>query len=599
MLDVFNAIKEEIGFSFPDDEKFIKSDKFAIEGSTVFYRTPADVLRAALRIKAGLVQNGRYEEPNRFDDLCFLIDCSRNAVPTVETVKKIIRIVALLGYNAAMLYTEDTYEVNAEPVFGYMRGRYTKTELKEMDAYALKMGIELIPCIQTLAHFNGLRHWYKEYDAHFDCADILLIGDKRVEVLLENIFDTLSECFTSRRVHIGMDEAHDVGRGQYLDRNGYRPVFDTFTEHLNKVSDIASRHGFSCVMWGDMFCNIARRGNGGSYENLVIPPEVIARVPGNVEVAHWCYENGGDYYDEKFKLYADFGKPVWMSLSSYRCLGFLPMNGFSEKEFDTAFATMEKFPFVRKLINCAWADNGNECSVFSVLPSITGFVCKAYGLDKKTRDRLFYALTDTAYDDFLKLEYADTLCGTVTDDYAAYTKLFLYNDVLCGQFDAEVSPKYGECFSKAEKAAEALAESKYGYLFENVAVFIRALIPKYNLGVRVRKAYAANDKKAVESIISDIYRTVDAIKVFIGTLRRQWLKENKPQGFEIQELRLGGLKERLCGVALRLKDYADGKTNRIPELEEKVLPDIHLGRNKKTGRLEWSNFALTVSVNNL
>ena len=116
MLDVFNAIKEEIGFSFPDDEKFIKSDKFAIEGSTVFYHTPADVLRAALRIKAGLVQNGRYEEPNRFDDLCFMIDCSRNAVPTVETVKKIIRIVALLGYNAAMLYTEDTYEVNAEPV---------------------------------------------------------------------------------------------------------------------------------------------------------------------------------------------------------------------------------------------------------------------------------------------------------------------------------------------------------------------------------------------------------------------------------------------------------------------------------------------------
>ena len=99
--------------------------------------------------------------------------------------------------------------------------------------------------------------------------------------------------------------------------------------------------------------------------------------------------------------------------------------------------------------------------------------------------------------------------------------------------------------------------------------------------------------------ISDIYGTVDAIEVLIGTLRRQWLKENKPQGFEIQELRLGGLKERLCGVALRLKDYADGKTNRIPELEEKALPDIHLGRNKKTGRLEWSNFALTVSVNNL
>ena len=32
------------------------------------------------------------------------------------------------------LYTEDVYEPEGEAYFGYLRGRYTKRELKELDA---------------------------------------------------------------------------------------------------------------------------------------------------------------------------------------------------------------------------------------------------------------------------------------------------------------------------------------------------------------------------------------------------------------------------------------------------------------------------------
>lgn len=58
-----------------------------------------------------------------------------------------------------MLYTEDTYEVNDEPYFGYVRGRYTKEEMKELDAFAGSLGISLIPCIQTLAHLKATFRW--------------------------------------------------------------------------------------------------------------------------------------------------------------------------------------------------------------------------------------------------------------------------------------------------------------------------------------------------------------------------------------------------------------------------------------------------------
>lgn len=65
-----------------------------------------------------------------------MIDCSRNAVMNRDAFSAWRISYPALGYNAIRLYTEDTYEVEGEPYFGYLRGRYSGAELKEMDAYA-------------------------------------------------------------------------------------------------------------------------------------------------------------------------------------------------------------------------------------------------------------------------------------------------------------------------------------------------------------------------------------------------------------------------------------------------------------------------------
>lgn len=49
-----------------------------------------------------------------------MLDCSRNAVPNLHTLKKWVDLTASLGYNTLLLYTEDTYEVPDEPYFGYI-----------------------------------------------------------------------------------------------------------------------------------------------------------------------------------------------------------------------------------------------------------------------------------------------------------------------------------------------------------------------------------------------------------------------------------------------------------------------------------------------
>ena len=79
----------------------------------------------------------------KFDKIGLMLDCSRNAVPNVTTLKTLISLLSKMGYNRLQLYTEDTYEIKSRPYFGYLRGRYTGAELKEIDAYLYRLRVQL------------------------------------------------------------------------------------------------------------------------------------------------------------------------------------------------------------------------------------------------------------------------------------------------------------------------------------------------------------------------------------------------------------------------------------------------------------------------
>ncbi|MGM9631937.1 MAG: hypothetical protein ACI3XL_02455 [Eubacteriales bacterium] len=61
----------------------------------------------------------------KFEKFGIMIDMSRNAVMNVPTIKKHLTVINKVGYNCAFLYMEDTYYIEREPYFGYLRGRYS------------------------------------------------------------------------------------------------------------------------------------------------------------------------------------------------------------------------------------------------------------------------------------------------------------------------------------------------------------------------------------------------------------------------------------------------------------------------------------------
>ncbi len=113
-----------------------------------------------------------------------MVDCSRNAVMTVDTVKKFIDALRKMGYNMLMLYTEDTYEVDNQPWFGYLRGRYSKVEMKEIIKEYLVAEAKV-----NAFHRAHEECWFKEKKPHgFDIQDARLGGViKRLESCRERL----------------------------------------------------------------------------------------------------------------------------------------------------------------------------------------------------------------------------------------------------------------------------------------------------------------------------------------------------------------------------------------------------------------------------
>ena len=498
-----------------------------------------------------------------------MLDMSRNAVMKPQQVKEFASLIRKMGYNMLQLYTEDTYEVENEPYFGYMRGRYTQAELKDIVAYCEGIGVEVIPCIQTLAHLAQIFRW-KPYCELRDFADILLVGEDRTYELIENMFKTLRKCFSTQYVHIGMDEAHMLGLGKYLDKHGIENRFEILQKHLSRVVKIAEKYDFKPIMWSDMFFRLA---NNGEYypEEPRLTEEVVKMLPKDLGLVYWdYYHTEKEYMAKMMRAHLQSGNDAWFAGGAWTWTGFACGNKYT---LETMLPAMEAAAEcgVENIFITLWGDDGKECSYYSVLPSLFA-IKKAYDgvTDEKIIRKEFKEIVGVEYDAMMALDTPNYVDGN-EDCKKNICKRMLYNDPFTGVLDTLVKQGVPDEYAAHAKRLRSYATGKYAYLFENAAALCELLSMKYGLGKRTREAYKSKNADTMSALIEDYKKTEGYLDAFYEAFCKLWFTENKAQGFEVQDLRLGGLKQRLAHCRKRLTEYMEGKIENIPELEEELL----------------------------
>lgn len=530
------------------------------------------------------------EKDNMF---AVMLDCSRNAVVSVDGLKQFIGIISRLGYNALMLYTEDTYEVENEPYFGYLRGAYSQEELRDICAYAKKFGIELIPCIQTLAHLNQIFRW-PEYKTVKDVLDIMLIDEDRTYELIDRMLSTLSGCFNSKRINIGMDEAHLLGLGKYLDKHGYKDRVDLFNKHIKKVVRLCEKHGFTQpMMWSDMFMRLAHKGNYYQTEEP-IPENMLSCISDNLGMIYWDYVNtDAEKVNKIIEHHKLVGNNIFYAGGAWKWSGFAPNNARSI-EVNEKTINCCKQQGIENVIVTMWADDGGECSIFSVIPTLISAAAVYWGKDETWKDEKCREITGVSFRNYLVVDSVDQLSDVHKKSNCS--KVLFYNDLFTGIFDPSVREGYGKTFRQRSLQIEKVAKNnRFGYVFETVSKLALVLSHKAELGVVIRKAYRAKDMQKLSVCVREIKTTIRLTKDFYQRFRAQWQKENKPFGFDIQQHRFGGMILRMQECANVLSDFISGKIMVIEELEKTLLDP--LGENIATEDLYFNRYCEIISPN--
>ena len=556
------------------------------EGVTLSY-TKRHTFYRLVSMLGGFIESGeaRLEQRTDYQLLSYMADMSRNAVYNIPTAKKMIRMLALCGYNSLMLYTEDTYEMPEYPYFGYMRGRFTKAELKELDDYCDLFGIELIPCIQTLAHLNATIDWLPHRKMK-DIDDILLVGEGEDETyrFIETMFKTCRECFRSRRINIGMDEAHNLGRGMYIDKHGYREKPAIILDHLRRVIEIAKKYDFSPMMWSDMFFRMQfddqyyiREGN--------VSQEVIDLVPPEVQLIYWDYyttEDKKDLFTHMVDCHEQFkNNRIAFAGGVSKWYGFTPLNRFSIDSTRRQMDVCDR-KAVRDIIVTAWGDDGGEASQFSIMPSMLYYAERTYLSEEPTDDWM-----DARCKQCFGLGYKELLMfdlpaevGMTDGNRIQPSNYLLFNDPLNGLMDGcmEADRVAGFYRAHTEALKPMTADPEWGYLYDVYYRLCDVLTQKSDLSVRIRRAYKADDRQTLEEIAGkEIDVIVEKLERFWLAVRRQWLTENKSFGLDVQEIRIGAIRQRLLSAKMMIQDYLAGKVSRIEELEQEQLPFLTSG----------------------
>lgn len=521
---------------------------------------------------------GSIEESPVYETLGMMLDCSRGAVPTVGTVQRLLQILARMGYRTLQLYMEDICLLPEYPYWGYHRGAYTKEELKDMDRYAAAVGIELVPAVQTLAHLGQPLKW-PIFSKLVDTDGILLIGEEETYVLLDCLFARLSETFHSRRINIGMDEAHMVGLGEYLKRNGYQDRLQVMLSHFTRVYEIAHKHGLVPMMWSDMFFRLAA---GGEYyePEIHIDSSVSSSLPEDVSLIYWdYYSENQDIYDRMLHKHKQITDNLVFAGGAWKWRGFGPSNRFSIKLARTAHQSCMKHD-VKEVLVTAWGDNGAECALFTVLPTLQYWAELCYGNDKETAIHRRFSLCCAGgeLEQFLLLDepmFTPDNPSPGRCEVNAPRYLF-YQDIMCGLFDAHVEPdSYERHFTECEKRLNEAASGsvpEWRDLFEVQARLCSVLKTKCRIGLDIRTAYDVQDKEALGEICcGQLPALRRAVEEFFEAHQCQWNVENKISGYDIIDLRFGGMLRRIDKARARISAYLEGTVETLEELETPLL----------------------------
>ena len=292
ITELFSLIKKGIGEISVKENDLLKKEEYILnikkDGIELSSSCDEGLFRATTSLWQIIKRNGselpclHIEDEPQLSRRGYMYDISRERMPTVETLKKIIEVLCIFKYNEFQIYMEgDCFKYSAYPKYSEGFECLTPKDIKELEKYCEERFIDLVPNQNSFGHLGT---WLK-----YDEFRTLGLGDGKSDAntinpllpesfeFAKNLFESTLPNFKSEYVNIGLDEAYGLGLYQteeYCKEHGKDALWIEWMSKLNE--HIKGKYGKKVMYWSDMIAK-----SRDMYKSL--PKDAIA--------LEWGYEN--------------------------------------------------------------------------------------------------------------------------------------------------------------------------------------------------------------------------------------------------------------------------------------------------------------------
>jgi hypothetical protein len=378
----------------------------------------------------------------------------------------------------------------------------------------------------------------------------------------------------TRRIHIGMDETHDLGRGRYLDKNGYKHGFELFNKHLAKVTKLCKKHDLKPMIWSDMYFRLGSKNRDYYDLNSVIPKNVIDKISPDAELVYWDYYHGKkEFYLEMIDRHRKMNKEPLVGSGIWTWDKYWYDSITTEKNAGACVDACYEAK-IKELFFTQWGDNGAYCDHDSAFAGMVFCADKSYGTQKPAKSKL-----EKRFASVCGGSYAAHIIAAKTQGGVRKFNPNMWDDPI---YETHLRNKSNDSHTDIAKVAKGFAtianqleahkddratgDLLYGYHMA------KAFASRYGLFAEMLGAYRKKDRRTLKKLTSRIPAVVADIQNMELSFRNMWLCHNKPEGLETIQARFGMLEARYRELTRRLNEYASGKIESIPEFEYKCPP---------------------------
>ncbi|MCM8789249.1 MAG: family 20 glycosylhydrolase [Candidatus Omnitrophica bacterium] len=198
--------------------------------------------------------------------------------PTPARLLEILELLSQARINCVLVEWEDTYPWKTYPVLR-SETAYSMATINKFLSKAEKLGIEIIPLVQSFGHLENVlskRKFQHLREIPDNVSDICPLKKGSREIILDMVKDVLLTHKNIKYFHLGGDEVWSLGSCEkckkFVEKNGKASLY---LVHIEPIFEFLNASGIRPIIWDDMMRNWDKKE--------------LKKIAGHTDLMCWSY----------------------------------------------------------------------------------------------------------------------------------------------------------------------------------------------------------------------------------------------------------------------------------------------------------------------